>query len=265
MPLNLGKPKSLHDGVLQFEFDIEVARSAVPGVIWTPNPSVQPQVLIAMGHGGSQHKKTQNIRQRALHFARDFGWASIAIDAPGHGDRVSREEAAEERLETQARVRGDADAPAMSSADKIRYLDSLAAQSTPEWRNVLDAALDLKILGDVKAVAYWGVSQGTWIGIPLLAAEPRFKCAVLGLSQLHPDHVAFRRAAEAITIPVRYAFQWDDPIRSRQFGVDLFDALGSADKSMHINPGGHGDIPLAESDSWDEFYQRHLGHLRHLD
>jgi pimeloyl-ACP methyl ester carboxylesterase len=171
------------------------------------------------------HKKTEDIRNRAIHFAKDFGWASLAIDAPGHGDRVSREEAETERREAQARIRGGADAPSMGPEDKIRYLDTLAAQAVREWQVALDAALGTDILGDIEAIAYWGVSMGTWIGVPLLATETRFQCAVLGLSQLHPDHSEFRKAAERITIPLRFAFQWDDPIRSRKYGIDLFNAL----------------------------------------
>ncbi len=245
-------------GVVQRDIDVEVAGETVPCVIWTPDPSLESRVLIAMGHGGSQHKKTQDIRDRAIHYAKDFGWASLAIDAPKHGDRISREEVEAECLKAQARVRGDADAPSMSPEDKIKYLDTLAAQPVPEWQVALDATLGMEILGDVEAIGYWGVFKGSWIGVPLLAAETRFKCAVLGLSQLHPDHSEFRKAAERITIPLRFAFQWDDPIRSRKYGTDLFNTFGSSDKSMHINPGGHGEIPSAEAESWDNFFQRHL-------
>jgi hypothetical protein len=28
---------------------------------------------------------------------------------------------------------------------------------------------------------------------------------------------------------------------------------------MHINPGGHMDIPAFEGASWERFYARHLG------
>ena len=94
--------------------------------------------------------------------------------------------------------------------------------------------------------------------MPLLAEEKRFQCAVLGLAHLHPDHDTFRRAAERITIPLRFAFQWDDPIRNRDYGIALFNAFGSSHKSMHINPGGHTDIPATETESWDAFFQRHL-------
>ena len=250
--------KRVDDHVIQRDFDIKVFGNVVPRVFWMPNPGVESRALIAMGHGGSQHKNTEDIRNRAIHFAKDFGWASLAIDAPSHGDRISREEAETERRKAQARVRGDADEPSMSRDDKIRYLDTLAAQAVTEWQAALDAALGTEILGDIQAIAYWGVSMGTWIGVPLLAAETRFQCAVLGLSQLLPDHSEFRKAAERITIPLRFAFQWDDPIRSRTYGIDLFNAFGSSDKSMHINPGGHAEIPSAEASSWDDFFRRHL-------
>jgi hypothetical protein len=95
--------------------------------------------------------------------------------------------------------------------------------------------------------------------VPLLAAETRFKCAVLGLSQLHPDHHEFWKAAERIEIPLRFACQWDDPVRSRNYAIALFNTFGSSDKSMHINPGGHRGIPAAESTSWDDFFARHIG------
>jgi len=170
--------KSVDGRVIQRDFDVEVGGNVVPCVIWMLNPGVGSRALIAMGHGGSQHKKTEDIRNRAIHFAKDFGWASLAIDAPGHGDRISSEEAEAERLKAQARVRGDADAPSMSPDDKIRYLDTLAAQAVPEWQGALDAILGTEILRDIEAIGYWGVSMGTWIGVPLLATETRFKCAV---------------------------------------------------------------------------------------
>ena len=62
----------------------------------------------------------------------------------------------------------------------------------------------------------------------------------------------------SVTVPLRFAFQWDDPIRSRDYGIALFNAFSSSDKSMHINPGGHTDIPATEVESWDAFFQRHL-------
>lgn len=251
------KTETVDEGVLECDFSVEVAGLVVPCVLWRPASSLAARVLLAMGHGGSRHKKTRGVRNRAIRYAKRHGWVSLAIDAPLHGDRISRAEAEAERRKTEARVRGDADAPAMSPKDKIEYLDHLARQAVPEWQAALDAVLGMGV-ADGGAIGYWGVSMGTSIGVPLLAVERRFKCAVLGLAQLHPDHSDLREAARRVTVPLRYAFQWDDPIRDRRYGLDLFDAFGSREKSMHINPGGHREIPSAESESWEVFYQRHL-------
>ena len=161
-------------------------------------------------------------------------------------------------MKTLARVKGEPNAPAMSTQDKIKYLDTLASQAVSEWKAALDAVLDTNIIENDTPIAYWGVSQGSSIGIPLLAADKRFKCAVLGLAHLHPDHVSLRLAAQQVTIPLRFAFQWDDPIRTREYGLALFDAFGSQEKSMHINPGGHIEIPASERASWDHFFEKYL-------
>jgi hypothetical protein len=255
--LHTRKTTPLEHAVLQIDFSVDVAGEVVPCVLWKPSTPLESRILLALGHGGSQHKQTPSIRDRAIRYATTFGWISLAIDAPKHGDRITREAAEAARLNTERRLRGDVNAPSLSSAEKIAFLDTLAAQAVPEWQAALDTTL-ARFAPAVDSVGYWGVSQGTWIGVPLLAEDKRFRCAVLGLAHLHPDHDAFRRAAQQITVPLRFAFQWDDPIRSREYGIALFNAFGSSDKSMHINPGGHTDIPATEVESWDASFQRHL-------
>ncbi len=256
-PPRIIQTRSVASGVLQIDFQITVAGEVVPCVVWKPDAPATPQTLVALGHGGSQHKKAENIRDRAIHYASHFGWCSLAIDAPGHGERTTRELAEAERRTTERRLAGDANAPSLSASEKIAFLDALAAQAVPEWQAALDVTL-AALAPAVVSIGYWGVSQGTWIGVPLLASEQRIQCAVLGLAHLHPEHDAFREAAMRIHIPLRFAFQWDDPIRSRAYGIALFNAFASPEKSMHINPGGHTEIPEAESASWDGFFQRHL-------
>jgi len=46
---------------------------------------------------------------------------------------------------------------------------------------------------------------------------------------------------------------------TRESGIALFDAIGSEEKTMHINPGGHVGTPLFERDAYDAFFARHLG------
>jgi hypothetical protein len=38
----------------------------------------------------------------------------------------------------------------------------------------------------------------------------------------------------------------------------VFDALGSAEKTLHANSGQHGDLPRFETDSALRFFARHL-------
>jgi hypothetical protein len=67
------------------------------------------------------------------------------------------------------------------------------------------------------------------------------------------------QAANAITIPVEFVFQWEDAVAPREAGLALFNAFRSTEKSMHINPGEHVAIPNFEGASWERFFERHLG------
>ena len=58
---------------------------------------------------------------------------------------------------------------------------------------------------------------------------------------------------------LEFTFQWDDAVAPREGGLALFDAFGSREKTMHINPGAHGAIPVFEEESWEAFFLRHLG------
>src|SRR4249919_2262184 len=104
------------DGVTERLFDLTVAGERVPAVIWSPEGARGTRPLICMGHGGSQHKKIGTLAARARQYAQRLGYATLAIDAPGHGDRISREHAEKLAREVGARVRGEAGAnPAFSA------------------------------------------------------------------------------------------------------------------------------------------------------
>jgi cephalosporin-C deacetylase-like acetyl esterase len=140
----------------------------------------------------------------------------------------------------------------------MREMAARTASAIPEWQAALDAVLTLACV-DGERVGYWGLSMGTSIGVPFVAAESRVKAAVLGLNGLWPGQDAFEKAARSISIPLLFVFQWDDELMSRESGLALFDAIGSAEKTMHINPGGHVGTPLFERDDYDAFFARHLG------
>jgi pimeloyl-ACP methyl ester carboxylesterase len=252
------KSGPVRDGVAEHDFEVVADGERVPAVLWAPEAAAGGRPLVLMGHGASQHKKTESLAARARHFARTMGWATLAIDALGHGERISPEDAAAMARDVAARVQGQAqDKPGPSPIFKT--MGERARRIVPEWRAALDAAQSLSFIGAGRPVGYWGLSMGTVLGVPFVAAEKRVTCAVFGLGGVRPKDEAFAAAARAITVPVEFTFQWHDAIAARDTGLALFEAFGSAEKSMHINPGGHGEIPRFENASWEAFFRRHLG------
>lgn len=100
--------------------------------------------------------------------------------------------------------------------------------------------------------------MGTSHGLPLVAEEPRITAAVLGLNGLRPGDEKMKALAAKVTVPVLFLFQWDDELMTRQSGLEMWDTLASSEKSMHINPGGHVEIPPYERKAVEEFFARHL-------
>jgi len=245
------------DGVTRRSFSVTVAGETVPAVIWAPAGATTPRPLVLMGHGGSQHKKTPGIRTRAAQYARRLGYATLAIDAPGHGDRISREEAAANAREVGARVTGQVSGA--WTPERLKLMSQRTAAAVPEWNAALEAALGFDFVGAGGPIGYWGVSMGTAIGVPFVAQCPRITAAVFGLAGLRPGAAEFEAAARQITCPVEFVFQWEDAVAEREHGLGLFNAFASAEKTMHINPGGHVDIPDFEGASWERFFARHLG------
>ncbi|MGX1549507.1 dienelactone hydrolase family protein [Streptomyces adustus] len=234
------------DGVCEQLFTL----GDIPGVLWTPEGAAGTRPLILMGHGGGQHKKALDILGRAHRFVAECGFAVVAVDVPGHGDRPTDEEYNRIAAENQARVEaGEELAPLIAGFQAL-----VARQTVPEWQAILDAVQDLEYVG-AGPVGYWGVSLGCGLGVPFVAAEPRVRAAVLGLGG------ALASAADAarITVPVEFLVQWDDERVPRAQSLTLFDSLASAEKTLHANPGKHGEIPAFELDSTLRFFTRHLG------
>ncbi|KUL43256.1 MULTISPECIES: dienelactone hydrolase family protein [Streptomyces violaceusniger group] len=222
----------------------------IPGVLWTPEGAAGTRPLILMGHGGGQHKKAPDILTRARRYVAECGFAVAAVDVPGHGDRPVVEEYDRIATENRARVAaGEELAPLIADFQAL-----VARQTVPEWRAVLDAVRLLEHVGP-GPVGYWGVSLGCGLGVPFVAAEPRVRAAVLGLG----GALASAGDAARITVPVEFLVQWDDERVPRAEGLALFDALASTEKTLHANPGGHGDVPAFELDSALRFFARHLG------
>lgn len=94
------------------------------------------------------------------------------------------------------------------------------------------------------------------IGTRLAVVEPRISAAVLFAGSLVPR--AMFEEARQVTIPLHVLLQWDDEGNDRQAALDLFDAFGSREKTLHANMGGHAGVPHFAGDAAARFFTRHL-------
>jgi dienelactone hydrolase len=218
----------------------------LPGALWTPADSRSTLPLILLSHGGGEHKQALAVVDRAHRLARGR-FAVATVDVPGHGDRPAVDEY--HRIATANQARADAGEPLAPLIAGFQAM--VARQTVPEWQSVLDALYDR---GGFGAAGYWGVSLGCGLGVPFVAAEPRIGAAVLGLG----GGPAAAAAAADITVPVQFLLQWDDERVPRDQGLALFEAFASAEKTLHANPGRHGELPAFELESSMRFFARHL-------
>ena len=223
----------------------------VTGVLWTPADAPGPRPLILLGHGGGQHKLAPAMVARGRRYAANCGFAAVSIDAPGHGDRPRTD--GDERFVARLRELMAAGQPV--GPHVARHNAELADRAVPEWQSVLDALRTDARQSDDGPVGYWGVSLGTAIGLPLVAADPRIGAAVFGCLG---DETPLTEAAARVTVPVEFLLQWDDTLVPRESGLALFDALASPQKSLHANSGDHMAVPRFELDSAERFFLRHL-------
>ena len=239
--MHLTSEQRLDDGVLEREFVL----GDIPGILWTPTSAPAP--LILLGHPGGLRKMHRRLEGRARRCAAD-GFAAATIELPGSGDRPRSADAEQARADLRRAL------AAGQQVDEIvdRLVLPLVEEAVPEWRSALDALLSLpEIHGPV------GYSGGvTAIGIRLAVVEPRIAAAGLFAGSFVPRSMFDE--ARRVTIPLHVLLQWDDEGNDRQLALDLFDALGSKEKTLHANMGGHAGVPQFAADDAARFFARHL-------
>ncbi|MBY8856597.1 alpha/beta hydrolase [Nocardia sp. CA2R105] len=234
----------LDDGVLEREFTL----GEIPGIVWTPGSASAPTPLILLGHPGGLRKMYPRLVARAQRAAAQ-GFAAATIELPESGERPRS--AAAEQARADLREALAAGAPV---DDEIveRLILPLVDQAVPEWRATLDALLELPGIGGPVGFAGGVIS----IALRLAVVEPRISAAVLFAGSFVP-RTMFEEARQ-VSVPLLVLLQWDDEGNDRQLALDLFDAFGSAEKTLHANMGGHTGVPQFEGDSGDRFFARHL-------
>ena len=232
------------DGVLERTFTL----GEVPGILWTPESVPAPVPLILLGQPGGLPRMYPRLAARARNAAAQ-GYAAATIELPGCGDRPRIAAADEVRAEVQQAVRAG---EPLSDEFIDRLVLPLVEESVPEWRAVLDALLLTPEIGGPIGFAGGNIS----IGIQLAAVEPRILAAVLFAGSFVPRAIV--EQARRITVPLLVLLQWDDEGNDRQMALNLFDALGSQEKTLHANMGGHAGVPAFEGEEGNRFFARHL-------
>ncbi|MFD8283747.1 dienelactone hydrolase family protein [Streptomyces solisilvae] len=231
----------LDDGVLEREFTL----GEIPGTLWTPG-SAAPAPLILMAHNNGLPKAEPRLVARARYTAAR-GYAVATIDAAGCGARPRS--AVDEQARADLRRAMQTGEPVDEIFESL--VGPLVDKAAPEWRTTLDALLALPEIGGPVGYSGW-----TALGIRLAAVDPRIAAAGFFAGGYVP--LAQREEARQVTIPLLLLLQWDDEGNPRQRALDLFDAFGSKEKTLHANLGGHLGTPWFEVEDGDRFFGRHL-------
>ncbi|RKT09877.1 hypothetical protein BX285_6993 [Streptomyces sp. 1114.5] len=236
------------DDVVEREFTL----GEIPGILWTPASASAsapaPLILICPPPLGLS-KMYPRLAGRARYYAAEYGFASATIELPGSGDRP-RWVAADQARADLRRVM-EAGEPVSGEIIDALILP-LVEKAVPEWQAALDDLLALPEIGG--PVGYEGGIIS--IGVRLAVVEPRIAAAGLFAGSLVP--AAMFEEARLVTIPLQVLLQWDDEGNPRQAALDLFDAFGSKEKTLHANMGGHTGVPQYELDAGARFFARHL-------
>lgn len=229
------------DGVLQREFTL----GEIPGTLWTSG--IAPAPLVLMAHNNGLPKADPRLVARARYTAAR-GYAVATIDAAGCGDRPRS--AVEERARADLRRALQAGEPVDEIFESL--VGPMVEKAVPEWQMTLDALLELpEIAGPVGYSGGWAA-----LGIRLAVVEPRIAAAGFFAGGFVPR--AQREEARQVTIPLLLLLQWDDEGNPRRRALDLFDAFGSKEKTLHANLGGHTGTPWFELEDGCRFLDRHL-------
>jgi dienelactone hydrolase len=221
----------------------------IPGLLWTPASSSSPVPLVLLGHPGGLRPMYQRLVARARALA-SLGIAAASIELPGAGDRPALADVEQARTDLR-RALADGDRPSEDVIDRLVL--PLVDRAVPEWQTAVDELLELPEIGGPV-----GFSGGvTAIGVRLAVAEPRVVAAVLFAGSFVPR--AIMEEARRVTIPLHVLLQWDDEGNDRHAALDLFDALGSTEKALNANMGGHTGVPQHAGESANRFLARHLG------
>ena len=224
----------------------------VTGALWIPQKKLK-NTLIVFGHGASGDRYQAPICNLANRF-REKGYTSLSMDGPVHGLREV--------------------SPGGREAFTIELRSpSVIEDMTNDWKIAIEIASNKTTLPE-PTIAYFGLSMGSIFGIPLLGSlsKENDKTIVATLGLLGTTGAVkflghhLKKNASELTAPILFLMQLEDELFPRDGYLELFDAIGSEDKTLHANPGLHPQVPAAEIDYAFQFMLDHIeGESTHTD
>lgn len=227
-----------------------IAVGDTPGIVWMPDfpGSIEPLPVLLLGHPGDLGRMRPRLLDRARRAAAS-GFAAATIELPGSGRRPAWPELDAARRELRAAIT----AGAAVDEDVIdRLVLPLVARSAPEWRALLDDLADEPRIGGPAGFSGGNLS----IGVRLAATEPRIRAVGLFAGSLVPRAIVDE--ARGVATPAHVLLQWDDVDNDRARSLELFDALGSSEKTLQANLGGHVGVPAWAAEDAARFFERRL-------
>ncbi|SDF07547.1 dienelactone hydrolase family protein [Pseudonocardia oroxyli] len=244
--MDVTSDRTLDDGVRERRFTLTPAGDpdGIPGILWTSGPGP----LVLLGHPGGLDRMYPRLLDRARD-ALAAGFTAATLELPGCGDRRRAPDAEAARADLRRAILAGEKVP---DETVDRLVLPLVDAAVPEHRAALDALLTLPGLHGPVGLAGGNIA----IGVRMAVVEPRLAAAVLFAGSRIPR----RSLAEArtVAVPLHVLLQWDDEDNDRQEALDLFDALGSAEKTLHATTGGHTGVPRFAGRAANDFLARHL-------
>ncbi len=212
----------------------------VPALVLTPEDACGPRPVVMLGHGAGASKDEPQMLAIARWLVRREGWAVAVIDGPVHGER-------------RPGGGGDVGPQAHQALAQRETYQAMAV----DWQRTIDACGELPDVGN-ECPAYLGFSMGTVLGVPAVAAEPRFRCAVFAVGGILADTPnLLSQAAAQIERPVLMINQTEDEIFSREAAFRLYDAV-SGPKRIFFYPGAHAGVPREAMERVRDFLRGQL-------
>ncbi len=238
----------LDQGPIEREFTL----GDIPGILWTPptasTASPVPLILLGQPGGLGLRRMHPRLEVRARSAAAQ-GFASVALELPGAGDRHPLPGAEQARADL-VRAISVGERPDDDIIDRL--ILPIVERAVPEWQAALDAVLGLPEIGDRVAISGGVIA----VAVRLAATDRRIAAAGLFAGSYVPRSTMDE--ARRITIPLHGLLQWDDEGNDRQMALDLFDAFASTEKTLYANMGGHTGVPSFASEDAARFFARHL-------